>query len=736
MEELSIKISKLIIENNQSVAGDIFVAEAKKDLKSKLGTVFGIVEIFDLSQDFCDKFFEIINDLEIEYYLPPFDNNYGLEKRFEECLQRANRRINKILQESNFAIKLENINALVGLIVKNKIYLSQIGQINAFLFHRKKRYENLIVDIFGQASDKKTKINPEKMFSNIISGAISQKDDLFFSNDAVFEYLSQNELIEIINENASPIPAQQIKKILEQQGNNDNFYSIIFQTEKQGEPEAATAASPTASAKISPAPTRAEDGSIKRLINTQASTEQYLSPSAIANWKKILIILYHAAVKTLSYLAKSLLRLIGAIFNGILGLFKKSRQCNQAQNSDNGYSRPADNAPRDRDATVYTPGSKPSQKISNFLNRQIAKFIRLKKIQQIMLITAFILIFFFSQSIVWQGQLADSAGGVNIDETIKQIEEQINSAEALNIFNDEEGAKAKLGQAEELLAQIPDKKKYEQQRLELTEKINQLKQKLDKLIYINDPKVVADISEQNQSADANGLAKAGNLLFTFDNNNKNIYQINLEQQQISGLNFDLGEIQKIKLLSDQEIVLLNSNGKFYRHNTNSTGTPASILDAIGLKDFDIYGGKIYTLKNGQIIRHLPVNGQFNSGSNWLKSGATAENAQTIAIDGGIFSANSDGSFTYFENGQATNRFTPDIKGSFSADQLYTKAESDYLYLLDKGDNKILVLTKQGELKIQYTSKQFSDSKAMAIDEPAKKIYLLGGNKIYEIAMEF
>ncbi len=48
----------------------------------------------------------------------------------------------------------------------------------------------------------------------------------------------------------------------------------------------------------------------------------------------------------------------------------------------------------------------------------------------------------------------------------------------------------------------------------------------------------------------------------------------------------------------------------------------------------------------------------------------------------------------------------------------------------------MVLTKQGELKIQYTSKQFSNTQAMAIDEPAKKIYLLSNNKIYEIMMDF
>jgi len=735
MEELIIKISQLSIENNQAVAGDVFIAETKKELRTKLGTVFGLIEIFNLPPEFCDKFFEIINNLQTEYYLPPFDSELGPEKRFEECLQRANRRISKIIQETSWDIKLENINALVGLMVKNKIHLSQIGQLNAFLFHRKKRYENLIIDIFGQASDKKGKINPDKMFSNIISGVISQKDDLFFSNDAVFEYLSQNQLMELINENISPIPAQQIKKILEQQGGNDNFYSIIFQTDKQAEPMVAMAPPVSAPNKVASATNRSGDGSIKKLLDTQASTEQYLMPSTIPNWKKIIIMSHRIISKAVTYLVSNLFRLLSAglkiSWRRLKGFNRKNRSANN-QNNNHHQLTAADR----QDNTVYTPGAKSSQKISNFINRQIAKFIRLKKFQQLLLIIAFILIFFFSQSIVWQGQLAGSSAGINIDDLVKQIEEQINSAEALNIFNDESGAKDKLRRAEELLAQIPEKKKYEQTRLDLNQKIDDLNQKLDRLIYLNDPKVVANLNDKNPTAAAVGLAKTGRLLFTFDNNNHQLYRVDLEQQQLAEFNFDLGTIQKIKPLTDQEIILLNDQGDFYRYNANDATAPVNVLSLAGLKDFDIYGGKIYTLKDNRLLKHLPVDSKFNSGSNWLKAGASTDQAQIIAIDGGIFTFNSDGSVNYFENGQSANSFTPPIKGQFSPDQAYTKADSNYLYLLDKNNNKLVVLTKQGELKIQYTSKQFSNTQAMAIDEPAKKIYLLSNNKIYEIMMDF
>ena len=45
----------------------------------------------------------------------------------------------------------------------------------------------------------------------------------------------------------------------------------------------------------------------------------------------------------------------------------------------------------------------------------------------------------------------------------------------------------------------------------------------------------------------------------------------------------------------------------------------------------------------------------------------------------------------------------------------------------------MVLDKNnGNLKIQYTTKEFSDMKSMVIESQEKKIYLLADKKIYSI----
>src|SRR3989344_482848 len=181
MSQFQTVIGKLVINSeSDSAVGDVFVAKPKSELQSKLGSIIGLIELFAQPDEFVDKFFEIINNLETEYYLPPFDNEDGVEKRFEDCLQRANRRLNKIISDSLTEIELKNIDAFIGLVHKNAIYLSLIGKSNAFLFHRKKKHDYAIIDIFSQTGEKNPKINQEKMFSNIINGVITEKDNLFF----------------------------------------------------------------------------------------------------------------------------------------------------------------------------------------------------------------------------------------------------------------------------------------------------------------------------------------------------------------------------------------------------------------------------------------------------------------------------------------------------------------------------------------------------------------------------
>lgn len=770
MNQLLTSISKLSMDSGKSSAVcDAFVAQPKPELKSKLGIVIGIIELFGQPDEFVDKFFEIINDLQTEYYLPPFATEGGIEKRFEECLQRANRRINKAINDSMIELELKNINALVGLINHDKIYLSQIGRNNAILFHRKKDQDHIIIDIFDQIDDQASTINQENMFSNIINGAITEKDKLFFCNESILEYISQNELMEIVTLESPSSALKEIESILEKDSNNNNFYAIAVEPIIKGasENERVIVAKSTSEEEQINKHRVPSQTSINKLISTQEDTEKYLAPSMAPNWKKALIIGGWALKKTLSFIIKyskigliELTKLAKVSFYYIKSQINKSSESklnspnnepttNQEQiiELESGLEATANinqepssdkEIKFENNFTKHRKNKKLTDLISDLINRQMAKFVSLNKLQKILFITALVLIFFFSQSMVWQGQVNTTSEKTSASDLIEQINEHLNAGEAKNIFNDEAGAKESLQLAIDLLNEIPNSKKYQSDKEELQKRIDELNQSLQKIAYLNEPEIISDLFNQNQSADISSISKSGNFIFAFDNNNQNVYKIDLVNKQTtsSQLPTNFKNVRRIVAIDDNNITILNNDSEIYNYNFETNLAETALTSGDKITDISLYGGKLYTLKaeNGQISKHFPVDTGYNSGSSWLKDNTDLKDTTTFTIDGGIYTINNNGDIKYLLSGKLTatnfSQITPAIA---SPKQIFTDGESSYLYILDQSNQRLIVFEKNsGNIKIQYSSKEFSDMRSMAIDTKDKKIYLLSDKKIYLI----
>lgn len=775
MSQLLTSISKLNMDCGQDGAvGDVFIAKPKPELKSRLGAIVGLIELFGQTDEFIDKFFEIINDLETEYYLPPLENEGGIEKRFEECLKRANRRLNKIINDSVLEVELKNINALVGLISRNKIYLSQIGQNNALLFHRKKKYDYLIVDIFAQASDKAPKINQEKLFSNIISGTLTEKDHLFLCNDSILEYLSQNELMEIITQSQIVSALKEIESALKKESLNNNFYALavepIIKEEETAPSSLDISQVDEQNSELKEKNRLPSQTSINKLISTQENTEKYLAPSLAPNWKKAGLVLFWLIKKTSGFIFKYLK--IGALELGrliklsFIYLQEKTPQLaslissrlsksKKHQGLSSGAIKPAaeENDKENKDLLDNYPPEEESRKtlnyhspsgrglnaaISRFLNQQIAKFVSLNKLQQILLITASILIFFFSQSMVWQGQVKSASEKTGSLDLLKQIEDSLNMAEAQNIFNDEKGAKQSLAQALDLMSQLPNSKKYKDDKEKIQKRIDDLQKLLQKIAYLENLNTVADLSQQNPSAAIAALAKASNYIFAFDNQNQNIYRIDLVKKQTLArqLPSNFNGVRKIMATDENNIIILNGSSELYKYNWETNLAENNLINSETITDLSVYGGKLYSLKadQDQIFKHFPISGGFNSGSAWIKDGTDVKKAVALAIDGGIYTIDSDGAIKYLLNGRAQIvNFSALTTPLNSPKQIESESDSNYLFILDQNNQRVAVLEKNsGNVKIQYLAKEFADLKSMIVESHEKKIYLLSDKKIYLI----
>lgn len=829
---------------NPSAAGDIFVAKNERSLLTKLGTVVGFVELFGAPERFQERFLEIVNDVKTEYYLPPFDTTTGIEKRFEDCLQRANRRIGRALQESVEKVDIDNVNVLLVLLHNEQIYLSYIGTANAFLFHRKKQHDHAIIDIISQASDKRRKLNPEKLFSSIISGSISNRDHLLFCNESVLEYISQTELLATVCEKSAPAAAHYFQTVLAGGQASNNFYGIIIQPVQ---PDAAGADPDGRNIERVKMPPRAEpQKSINQLVHTQRLTETHLNPSRLPNWQAIIV----RAWQMISQLAGQLGLAIAAagrtISRSIYNYYRKFKFKLAAKNQTGKGGRQIDGAwcgtpfaddqldirpdassllPRsnpwtncapvmDRrsntaphqlastiiepETTINTqvpsekiiPPSKPTKAethhtietmplehlrpatrtsrslfgliaerrpavkmptfnlpagswrspanlVSNALNKILAWIYSLSRIQQIILTVVFILLFLFSQSIVWQGQAFGQNGALAKDQLIADIERQLDLAEAQNVFNDESGVRASIAQAQALLEQLPDKKQYAAKRAEIAAKIANLQQALEKITLVAEPTVYSRPAEQNASAKLTGLTRLGANLVTIDTAEQKIYQIKADGQSSSAaLGQNITDITSIKSLNNTS-ALVATKDSIYRYDLTA-GTVTPVLTGQNLTALATYGDRIYSLQagRGQIYRHTFVGSTLNSGAAWIKDGTDVKAGTALAVDGNIVVGRSDGSLTYLANGAKQSIDFQPMNPALHPDDIQTSDTAKYIYALDKANKRIAVYEKTGALKTQFQSPKWNDIQSMVVVENEKKIYLLADNVVYQLDINF
>lgn len=152
----------------------------------------------------------------------------------------------------------------------------------------------------------------------------------------------------------------------------------------------------------------------------------------------------------------------------------------------------------------------------------------------------------------------------------------------------------------------------------------------------------------------------------------------------------------------------------------------------------IYNRRLYTLEKekNQIYRHEPVTGGFAEGKPWIQDGTSVQNFTTLAIDGSIYASDGSGNVIQLLRGKKTDfSLKPTSPPLTTIKKLWTNEKSDYLYVLDPQEKRLAVFAKKdGLLKAQYKSPKFTDLKDFSVDESKKTAYLLDGTAVLAIPL--
>lgn len=152
--------------------------------------------------------------------------------------------------------------------------------------------------------------------------------------------------------------------------------------------------------------------------------------------------------------------------------------------------------------------------------------------------------------------------------------------------------------------------------------------------------------------------------------------------------------------------------------------------------FGVFEANFYLIdKQNGIWRYQVGESGVGSKQKWLKEGVTPDLAKTtsIAIDGSIWVLSTDGQVTKFTRGvQDAFRITGLDKKLNTPVSIYTDGTLDNFYILDKGNSRIVEISKTGEFKKEYTGPELGEGVGLVVYSDS--IFLITPNKLFEIKL--
>lgn len=333
---------------------------------------------------------------------------------------------------------------------------------------------------------------------------------------------------------------------------------------------------------------------------------------------------------------------------------------------------------------------------------------------------------------------------------LSQAENKISGVESMVIYGDFEEAREILADAKGSVIEV--KNEYEKLGDEanvLLEKIQIQLDRVDLVNRIDSPKIAIDLSQTDGLKDAGGIMKVDKKYYIFDlSDNNSLYQADFENSKAGYISAE-GEdnIGRFKLSTamtkTEEIIFLTDLNKIAVFSTDKeelNSREIKLSNGVSsAKDMASYSSYLYLLKpdSNQIYKHTRSASGFGEGEIWIKdAGADIKNAVSLAIDGSIYILKSDGSVDKYLRGvKDSSGFSIDKLGDLISNptKIYTRSDLNYLYVVEPRKNRVILFDKiDGKLVKQYTSESFSGLKNIVVDNEEKKMYVLSGDKVFEV----
>lgn len=261
---------------------------------------------------------------------------------------------------------------------------------------------------------------------------------------------------------------------------------------------------------------------------------------------------------------------------------------------------------------------------------------------------------------------------------------------------------------------------------------------------IKDLPIWLDLDLIKKDLTASLLSLSVGKILILDPHQKTLVQIDISKKshQLLAGEDRLGQAKLASLNGENAFVYSSDKGIVKVITSERSATIAAGPDSDFGEIIDIYGfsGNIYILdrSKNRIYKYIPVTSGYSDKRDYFKEN-TKVNLQDVIrlqIDGSVYLMRSSSEILKYTQGVAdTFNIVGLDKPLSNAKNFHVSSDTEKLYVLDNGNNRLVVLDKKGVYLAQYQSEKFKDFTDLVVDEQGKKVYLLEGSKIYQMDLK-
>jgi len=329
-----------------------------------------------------------------------------------------------------------------------------------------------------------------------------------------------------------------------------------------------------------------------------------------------------------------------------------------------------------------------------------------------------------------------------LDAVIIEIREEINTASLRGISNKDSAASI-LADAEAKAVDVLNSGYHRNKATELLGLIREEKAKIDNVVYVSNPRVIADLSSKRDNVSALGLIPYKDHTYAYEYNA--LYEVLLDTVS-DPITIDDNETVIAGTYDDDndDLIFITKSGQVINY-TNEQFQFMDAEDGAFHKGVAVesYNGKMYLLdaEENQIWKYASKRDKYGNAEAYITNG-TIENPVDIAIDGSIYVLEDGGDLMKFSRGEQVDFSISKLPLDpiEHPTRIYTELDLNKIFLLEPMKNRVIVLDKDLQTGNAVYSGQyiFDDSingaRDMFYDKDSNKLYVLDPQKIYEISL--